>query len=73
MLSYQIEAFGKPLAQALRAGGKVDPVFVPDINDMAKAVLQHARHGDAVLCMGAGSIGSVPAGVLAQATREVAA
>ena len=66
-------ADGRALAQALRSGGKVDPVFVPDINDMAKAVLQHARHGDAVLCMGAGSIGSVPAGVLAQATREVAA
>ena len=66
-------ADGRALAQALRLGGKLDPVFVPDISDMAKAVLQHARNGDAVLCMGAGSIGSVPARIVAQAGQGVTA
>ncbi len=57
-------ADGRSLAQAVRAAGAVEPVFVDDIAAMASAIAQHARAGDVVLCMGAGSIGSVPARVL---------
>ena len=66
-------ADGRALALALRAAGRPEPVYVSDIEQMARAVLQQARAGDAVLCMGAGSIGAVPARVLALAAQEVAA
>jgi len=48
----------------LRVAGKVEPVFVDDIAGMPKAILDNARDGDVVICMGAGSIGAVPAKVV---------
>jgi UDP-N-acetylmuramate--alanine ligase len=36
-------------------------VFVEDIADMTGAIRKIARSGDVVMCMGAGSIGGVPA------------
>jgi len=44
--------------------GQVEPVFVDDIQHMAQAILDNSQDGDVVLCMGAGSIGSVPARVV---------
>ena len=54
-----VAADGRALTRALRVAGKVEPVFVDDIVDMPQAVLDNARDGDVVLCMGAGSIGAV--------------
>jgi len=54
-----VAADGRSLARALRVAGKLEPVFVDDIGAMAQAVLDNARPGDVVLCMGAGSIGAV--------------
>ena len=62
-----VAADGRSLARAIRVAGKVEPVFVSDIGDMAQAVLDNARDGDVVLCMGAGSIGSVAAQVVERA------
>jgi UDP-N-acetylmuramate--alanine ligase len=59
-----VAADGRSLARALRVAGKLEPVFVDDIADMAEAVLANARDGDVVMCMGAGSIGAVPAQVV---------
>ncbi len=56
-----VAADGRALARALRVAGKVEPVFVADIDNLAETLLQTVRSGDVVLCMGAGSIGSVPA------------
>jgi UDP-N-acetylmuramate--alanine ligase len=56
-----VAADGRSLARAVRVAGKVEPVFVDDIAAMADAVLDIARDGDVVMCMGAGSIGAVPA------------
>lgn len=56
-----VAADGRSLARALRVAGRVEPVFVEDINDMAATVLDVVRDGDVVLTMGAGSIGAVPA------------
>ena len=39
-------------------------VFVDDIQKMAQVITDHAQAGDVVMCMGAGSIGQVPAKVL---------
>ena len=55
-----VAADGRSLARAVRVAGKVEPVFVDDITGMPEAILEMARDGDVVMCMGAGSIGAVP-------------
>ncbi|PPE68546.1 UDP-N-acetylmuramate--L-alanine ligase [Caldimonas thermodepolymerans] len=59
-----VAADARSLARALRVAGKVDPVFVDDIAAMPRAIVDHARSGDVVVTMGAGSIGGVPAQVV---------
>ena len=59
-----VAADGRSLARALRVAGRIEPVFVDRIETMAQVILETARAGDVVLCMGAGSIGAVPAKVL---------
>ena len=67
-----VAADSRALARALRVSGKVEPVFVDDIQDMPAAIASTARDGDVVLCMGAGSIGSVPAKVAGLHTQGLA-
>jgi UDP-N-acetylmuramate--alanine ligase len=59
-----VAADGRALARALRVAGKVEPIFVDDIAAMPQAVIDTARAGDVVMCMGAGSIGAVPAKIV---------
>ncbi len=59
-----VAADGRALARALRIANKVEPLFVDDIASMAQAIVDNAQSGDVVLCMGAGSIGTVPAKVV---------
>ena len=54
-----VAADGRALARAVRVAGKVEPVFVEQIADMSQAIADHAKDGDVLLCMGAGSIGAV--------------
>jgi UDP-N-acetylmuramate--alanine ligase len=56
-----VAADGRSLARAVRVSGKVEPQFVGDIAALPQAVLDTVRDGDVVMCMGAGSIGTVPA------------
>jgi UDP-N-acetylmuramate--alanine ligase len=56
-----VAADGRSLARAVRVAGKVEPVFVDDIAAMPEAIFEIAKDGDVVMCMGAGSIGGVPA------------
>ena len=63
-------ADGQALARSLRAAGRVDPVYVDQIDAMPRALLDHARDGDVLLCMGAGSIGAVPAELVALAAQS---
>ncbi|MFM7330833.1 MAG: UDP-N-acetylmuramate--L-alanine ligase [Brachymonas sp.] len=65
-----VAANGRALARALRVAGKVEPVFVDAIEAMPQAVMNAARAGDVVICMGAGSIGAVPG--LVAATKLIA-
>ena len=58
-----VAADGRTLVRALRVAGKIEPVFVDKIEGMAQAILDNANDGDVVICMGAGSIGAVPAQV----------
>jgi len=55
-----VAADGRSLARALRVAGKVEPVFVDEIEAMPQAIVDNALGGDVVMCMGAGSIGQVP-------------
>jgi UDP-N-acetylmuramate--alanine ligase len=56
-----VAADGRSLARAVRVAGKVEPVFVEDIGEMAAAIRRVAADGDVVVTMGAGSIGNVAA------------
>jgi UDP-N-acetylmuramate--alanine ligase len=56
-----VAADGRSLARAVRVAGKVEPVFVDDIAAMPESIFEIAKDGDVVMCMGAGSIGGVPA------------
>ncbi len=60
-----VAADGRSLTRVIRVAGRIEPVFVEDILDMPKAIMEMARDGDVVITMGAGSIGAVP-GKLAQ-------
>ena len=59
-----VAADGRSLARALRVAGRVEPVFVDDVAELPRVVAEQARAGDVVLCMGAGSIGGVPAKIV---------
>ena len=59
-----VAADGRSLARALRVVGKVEPIFVDAITAMPQAIVDNVLAGDVVVCMGAGSIGSVPQKVL---------
>ncbi|MGH8445920.1 MAG: UDP-N-acetylmuramate--L-alanine ligase [Solimonas sp.] len=59
-------ADGRALARAIRARGKVEPVFVPSAVELADAAMRVLRDGDLLLTMGAGDIGSLPAALVQQ-------
>jgi UDP-N-acetylmuramate--alanine ligase len=63
-----VAADGRALARAIRVAGRVEPVFVEDIDGMPRTILDLALDGDVVITMGAGSIGGVP-GKLLELTR----
>jgi UDP-N-acetylmuramate--alanine ligase len=54
-----VAADGRALARALRVAGKVDPLFVDEVAELAPAIAEQVRGGDVVIAMGAGSIGTV--------------
>ena len=52
-----VAADGRALARAIRVLGKIEPIFVEDIELMPQAISDFAKAGDVVMTMGAGSIG----------------
>ena len=60
-----VGADGRALARATRVAGQESLVFVDDIARLPQVILDNARAGDVVMCMGAGSIGQTPSQVLA--------
>ncbi|MDI1350230.1 UDP-N-acetylmuramate--L-alanine ligase [Aquabacterium sp.] len=64
-----VAADGRALTRAVRVAGKVEPVFVDDVAELPQAIVANARGGDIVICMGAGTIGSV-AGKVAEMLKE---
>ena len=58
-----VAADGRALTRALRVAGKVEPLFVDEVAQLPQAIAEAARGGDIVICMGAGTIGTVAAQV----------
>ena len=56
-----VAADGRSLARAIRVAGRVEPVFVAEIEELPRAILDFVRDGDVVITMGAGSISRIPA------------
>jgi UDP-N-acetylmuramate--alanine ligase len=54
-----VAADGRSLARALRVANRFEPVFVENIEDLPRAILDAAQPDDVVITMGAGSIGAV--------------
>lgn len=52
-------ADGRALSGSIRTRGKVDPVFVEDINDITDVLRGVIRAGDIVLTQGAGNVGAI--------------
>lgn len=52
-------ADGRALCRAIRARGKVDPIFVEAMEDVSDALSPVLEDGDVLLIMGAGDIGSL--------------
>ena len=64
--AYIKDADGRALARSIRARGKVDPVFVEDLEGLDEVVDKVLEDGDIFLTLGAGSIGAWAAEFLAQ-------
>ena len=65
-----VAADGRALARAVRVHGKVEPIFVETVAQLPEAIRAAVRDGDVVLVMGAGSIGGVPAALVAPAAEK---
>lgn len=66
-----VGADARSLCAAIRQRGKVNPIFVEDIDDVAGELASVLHDGDVLLTLGAGSIGRV-ASELPQKLREAA-
>lgn len=56
-----VAADGRALSRAIRVAGRVEPVFVEEVAQLATAIRAFVRDGDVVVLMGAGSISRVAA------------
>ena len=65
-------ADGRALCRAIRARGRVDPVFAENVSDLEILALDLVRPGDVVLTLGAGDIGAAPP-VIGRALESVRA
>ncbi|PIT53094.1 UDP-N-acetylmuramate--L-alanine ligase [Snodgrassella alvi] len=56
-----VAADSRALMRAIRVLGKVEPIYVANVDEMAPTLLNVLQDGDVLLNMGAGSINKVPA------------
>lgn len=64
-------ADGRALARAIRARGKVEPIFLKSVQEVPAALEAMVKDGDLVLTLGAGDVGSVPAALTQHFKRAV--
>lgn len=56
-----VGADGRALSRAIRQRGKVDPIFIPHVNELSESLPNVLQDGDILLLQGAGDIGGVAA------------
>ena len=61
-----VAADGRALVRAVRLASQRDPLFVADVAELPATVLGLVQPGDVVITMGAGSIGTIPAQIVAR-------
>lgn len=66
-------ADGRALAKAIRARGRLDPIFVESIHDLPSLLPGILKDGDVILTLGAGDIGAVATNLIASMSTEGAA
>ena len=66
-------ADGRSLARAIRTRGRLEPVFVEDVERLPETLLDIVRGDDVLLTLGAGSIGAVAARLSERLASHVAA
>jgi len=54
-----VAADSKSLARSIRVQGKVEPIYIEEVDDLPAAILDVVQDGDVVLVMGAGSVAKV--------------
>ena len=59
-------ADGRALCRAIRARGKVNPIFVESVADVPEALPGIMENGDVLLTLGAGDIGGLPSTLASQ-------
>lgn len=62
-------ADGRSLARSIRNRGQVDPIFVSDQEDIVSALQNQLKDGDVLLTLGAGSVGTISAGLPAKLSQ----
>ena len=62
-------ADGRSLARSIRNRGQVDPIFVSDQEDIVTALQNQLQDGDVLLTLGAGSVGTISAGLPAKLSQ----
>lgn len=65
-----VAADGRALARALRVNGKIEPLFVEQIEDLPSTILHFVQDQDIIITMGAGSIGAIPQKLLQRNLHE---
>jgi len=63
-------ADSRSLCRAIRARGRIDPVFVEDSSELASALKVLLRNGDILLTLGAGDIGNISAQLVAELENQ---
>lgn len=54
-----VAADSKSLARSIRVQGRVEPIYIEEVDDLPAAILDIVQDGDIVLVMGAGSVARV--------------
>jgi UDP-N-acetylmuramate--alanine ligase len=62
-------ADGRSLSRAIRNRGHLDPIFVADTADIIEVLQNQLLDGDVLLTLGAGSVGTISAGLPAQLSQ----
>lgn len=65
-----VAADGRTLAHAVRVAGQKQLVFAQHLEELENCVVDNAMDGDVVMCMGAGSIGSLPTKVIQRLAKH---